>query len=462
MSDYKKRLSSAFSEASEYIKEFDAKCRETAGHRLEGNALYKAPSAGGFVWVVFELAVVFCLYYFKETIYQFLSYKLKIGVLRDFFEPVLFGCCVLIVICAVVSLGRMIFSVFSARKVSHIRKIGDDLLGEMRTSDGFTRALYEAIEQKKDMQIDLAPSQEKRLGAYQNEAVSADAGSARIKKWALTIFWPVVLLFCLAFFYGSITENLLWQPSFLRGNTVMLSYVFLFFILVETVIHLAPYYGKKVKVIVMILFALFQCGVTYFLYQHGRFEPLVDAYHMYAADIAIPEKLQIPYGILRGFVLDYLFLVLFFTTLLILLMLKNLDGEVWALRLKEGVELPMQNSADVIKSAAQVRWILISRCGAAMLLSQFAARFAADAFVNTTGEVVTTMQTVTLLVICILWRIMASFLNSDLMKAVFGKSFTPCLKYALLTVFVLLTLSVRPVTIIWPYAVFTVYYLFML
>lgn len=462
MNDYKKRLSSAFSEASEYIKEFDAKCRETAENRLKGNALYKAPSVGLVIWIIFELAVVFCLLYFKDTLYEILAYKLKIGVLRSFFDVVLLGSCVLIGICAVVSLGRMILSAFSAQKVSHIRKMGDKLLSEMRTADSFTRALYDAIEHKKDLHIDLAPPQERQLAAYQNEAVTADVGSARIRKYALTIFWPIVLILSFVFFFGSITENLSLQANFLRGNTVMLSYVFLFFVLFETAVHLSPYYGKKVKVILMVLFALFQCGVIYFLYQHGCFEPLIDAYHMYAADIAVPEKLQTPYGILRGFVLDYLFLVLLFTTLLILLLLKNLDGQVWALRLKEGVELPMQNSADVIKSAAQVRWILISRCGAAMLLSQFAARFAADAFVNTTGEVVSTMQTVTLLVICILWRIMASFLNSDLMKAVFGKSFTPCLKYALLTVFVLLTLSVRPVTIIWPYAVFAVYYLFML
>lgn len=462
MNDYKKRLSSAFSEASEYIKEFDAKCRETAGHRLEGNALYKAPAAGGFVWVVFELAVVFCLYYFKETVYQFLSYKLKIGVLRDFFEPVLFGCCVLIVICAVVSLGRMIFSAFSARKVSHIRKIGDNLIGEMRTSDGFTRALYEAIEQKKDMQIDLAPPQEKCLSAYQNEAVSADAGSARIRKYALTVFWPIVLILSFMFFFGSITENLSLQANFLRGNTVMLSYVFLFFVLFETAVHLSPYYGKKVKVILMVLFALFQCGVIFYLYQHSCFEPLLDAYHVYAADAAIPEKLQIPYGILRGVLLDYLFLVLFFTTLFILLLLKNLEPEVLSLRLREGVEIPMQNSADVIKSAARVRCILVSRCGAAVILAQFAARFAVDTFTNTAGEMITTWETVTLLVICILWRIMVSFLNSDLTKALFGKNFTPCLKYALLTVFILLTLSIHPITTIWPYGVLVVYYLLML
>lgn len=462
MYDYKARLTSAFSEASAYIKEFDAKCRETAENRLKGNALYKAPSAGLVIWIIFELAAVFCLLYFKDTLYEILAYKLKIGVLRNFFDVVLLGSCVLIGICAVVSLGRIVISIFSARKVSHIRKMGDTLLSEMRAADSFTRTLYDAIEHKKDLHIDLAPPQERQLVAYQNEAVTADMGSVRIRKYALTVFWPIVLILSFVFFFGSITENLSLQVSFLRSNTVMLSYVFLFFVLFETAVHLAPYYGKKVKVVLMVLFALFQCGVIFYLYQHSCFEPLLDAYHVYAADAAIPEKLQIPYGILRGVLLDYLFLVLFFATLFILLLLKNLDPEVLSLRLREGVEIPMQNSADVIKSAAQVRWILVSRCGAAMILAQFAARFAADTFANTAEKMITTWETVTLLVICILWRIMVSFLNSDLTKALFGKNFTPCLKFALLTVFVLLTLSIHPITTIWPYGVLVVYYLLML
>lgn len=426
----------AVSASNERIKVFSSNRCENTDEVIEENALYKAPSIGVFSWVIFEIVAVYCLLRFKDPLYEILTHRMKLGILRNFFDVVLVGSCVLIGICVIVSIVRLILSISSVRGGFRIRKNGDHLYSKVKDTD--------------------IPN------CVQRKFVVDNAEGIRIKKYALTVFWPLILLISFALFFKSITGNLCFTTNFLRGNTVMLSYIFLMFVLIENAVHLSPYYGKVVKIILMVLFGLFQLGIIFYLYQHSCFEALVENYRMYAADVAIPERLRAPYGILRGILLDYLFLTLFSTTLLILLLLKNLKPEVLQTCLREGIEIPMEHSPNIVKTAVQVRWTLVSRCGIAVLLAQVGAKFAADAFVNSTGEVVTTMQVVTLLVICILWRIMSSFLHGDLMKALLGEKAAPCLKYALLTVFVLLSLSVRPVIIIWPYVVLLICYLLML
>lgn len=462
MADYQMRLDREWQEARAYTEAFSRRCDESAEASLSENALYCKPAPKQILCLLLEAAVAVALLLFRDKVFWLITQKMRLGMQREFFHPVLWAACVMLLCHAVAVLAKFLISVHESKKVKDIHQMAKTAGESLKDHAALSGEILDAISRGEDMEITPEYRWESSLRAFQNRSAESYGGAARIRKIALSVYWLALTALASVFFSGIVANNLAGTENFTRGNTVMLSYVLLVFLYIKVMEHLAPYYPKLVKPVLSIAFAAFQTSVILRLFRADFHLPMVRAYHTYLADAAIPEKLSIPYAISRGFVLDYHFLVLFLSTLLILLLLTQTDATMFSIRLKEGVALPMtRGKGDIIRTGAQLRRSMAINSAFFVVLAQYGGRFAADAFLGSSNEAVTTVGALTLVGITVVLRIMASSVSGDDDKAIFAKT-PPILKYAFVSLYALLALSARPVYAIWPYGVLALQYLLML